>query len=108
MNTREKAIGLLWVIGKENYEPLSIRQTSGSFYNDVREVAQAYLDQQWIPVSERLPEIDDPVIACRRMGDEYWFGCCIYREFGFPWVELGKTGNVVTHWMPLPPPPESE
>jgi hypothetical protein len=54
---------------------------------------------KWIPVAERLPPDDDPVLVS-------WSGSMV----GIAWIT--KTGNwrdiqgkfprVVTHWMPLP------
>ena len=64
----------------------------------------------WISVSDRLPEIDSPVIAAcktdaKDVDVEWWYGCCIYRDYGFPWVKFGNP-NPVEYWMPLPEPPE--
>jgi len=63
----------------------------------------AKLEQQWIPVSERLPESQDNVfvsggIAYYRVHDETWYTVME----GHPWRPIQWE---VTHWMPLPPPP---
>lgn len=61
--------------------------------------------QKWIPVTERLPEHDGRYI-------------CNVKSFAFPgtfyqkellfergdWLGL----NIVTHWMPMPEPPQEE
>lgn len=61
---------------------------------------------RWIPCSERMPETDTPVICYMRIGqilvmelsdDDGWY-CGITRY----------NPRAVTHWMPLPEPPESE
>ena len=61
----------------------------------------------WISVKERLPETARPVmcfngeyvaIGWRRIGnDDGWFHDCSYDRL-----------PGVTHWQPLPEPPESE
>ncbi len=59
---------------------------------------------EWISVEDRLPEGDSQeVIVCKRFPNGartvktflYWYG----RQFGADWAE-------VTHWMPLPEPPQ--
>jgi hypothetical protein len=68
--------------------------------------------EQWIPVSERLPVLMDPILFIngRNVCQGYWDGNAAAREFC--WHAMG--GNVkmangsVTHWMPLPAPPAWE
>jgi hypothetical protein len=67
---------------------------------------------EWINVKDRLPGVGDAVLACHRLptkkfDSEWWFGCCVYREYGFPWVKLDDA-NPVEFWMPIPTPPEGE
>ena len=61
--------------------------------------------QRWIPVSERLPEPYTRVLACIKSG--YMEVDYMYSE---PIVDVGiadfNSLDNVTHWMPLPEPPE--
>jgi hypothetical protein len=51
----------------------------------------------WIPVSERLPELNQNVIVTYNKEDEIRVDISYYSKHGF-WI-----GNVVA-WMPLPEP----
>ena len=69
-------------------------------------VAKLEAAQRWIPVSERLPELDQDVLAIVE-GDivtghfyQQWDG-----EIYFSSDDEGAM-MVATHWMPLPNPPE--
>lgn len=66
-------------------------------------------ENEWIPVSERLPDIDTPVIICTASGgitDGYrwnekdWF--LAWGEYN-GWHE-GNDGERIIAWMPLPKP----
>lgn len=60
------------------------------------------LRPQWIPVTERLPKEHQPVLFCRK-GGNVDAGCRI--ENGW-WKSYGIKVKSVTHWMPLPKPPQ--
>lgn len=60
---------------------------------------------QWIPVSERLPE-DGLYWAYVYSCDEKWQQETIYKISHGGWQI--EDYIKVSHWMPLPPPPEGE
>ena len=70
----------------------------------VARIAELEEKQRWIPVSERLPEDGKPVWVCTIWNEQHsgflidgvWGG--LFRDF--------REGEI-THWMPLPPNPES-
>lgn len=62
--------------------------------------------KKWIPVTERLPRKDDDVLLWSE-----WTGVSgtIYKDISLSsFSEITNMGYKVTHWMPLPQPPESE
>ena len=68
--------------------------------------------QQWIPVSERLPELDVDVLA---FNGDYIFISQYYISHFCSWDKVGHLVCVKdsyaknpTHWMPLPQPPKGE
>lgn len=73
-------------------------------------IANGVSVQQWIPVSERLPEVRVPVLTCGRKG-----------AIGIGFVQptsvtpdgkvyfYARYGDILpTHWMPMPEPPKEE
>lgn len=74
------------------------------------------VNQEWISVKERLPNNEnsfsnDTVMFWNKKYNFPMIGCYDY-EFDcwsqLPWVSGNPTFNFaeVTHWMPLPPPPQ--
>jgi hypothetical protein len=63
--------------------------------------------QKWIPISERLPEPTNLVVALTAGGDRI-----IARLDKYGWLRYGgyETERLrpITHWMPLPDPPKEE
>ena len=63
-------------------------------------------DCKWIPVTERLPELDTEVLVYA-----YNHNIWVWEYHGNAWeAEDGyyHEVDVVTHWMPLPEPPKGE
>jgi hypothetical protein len=68
---------------------------------------------RWIPASERLPESLREVLTLSAAGivigyvdlsdDRRWHAPHCDNETGEPWI---SDSGYVTHWMPLPEPPE--
>lgn len=78
------------------------------------EIAVAQERQRWIPVTERLPEEGVPVLInyIGTDGEVYADGVAVWTECGCFWWE-GSLADCeedvavpITHWMPLPAPPE--
>jgi hypothetical protein len=65
---------------------------------------------EWIPSSERLPEIAVRCLIATRIPDGHkiefgeWHGDR-WKKFGAPWAPILHS-PIVSHWMPLPGPPE--
>lgn len=74
----------------------------------VAEIKRLRTERRWIPVSERLPEDGQNIIACFAFGSvvgevgEATFN----KRDGWFYNEHGAWG--ATHWMPLPEPPETD
>ena len=68
-------------------------------------IANSVTVQEWIPVTERLPEADVAVLA-RCFYHESWRTLVCYmskRNAGEWYTDEGCQWVKVTHWMPLPP-----
>ena len=60
------------------------------------------MEIKWISVKDRLPERFNRVLVCRENGKvEQGF-----RDVGDWWKIYGTRTKHITHWMPLPEPPE--
>ena len=63
---------------------------------------------KWIPVTERLPDNGEIVLACgKRHATSGMFQGAL-RNNPKLWHWKGNTLKEVTHWMPLPEPPKGE
>lgn len=71
-----------------------------------------YRKQEWIPVTERLPEKGQEVLAYRGDFRGEMMNTYTYLGSGNWEDDYGYRGSAehegLTHWMPLPEPPETE
>ena len=82
----------------------SVGKPATEIYQKVREmptVDAAAEKPRWIPVTERLPEEEVSVIAWEKQGFSY----VDYLSDGV-WTIADHNYGEVTHWVPLPEPPE--
>ena len=77
--------------------------------NEAADAIEELSKHRWIPVNERLPELYQPVLVCVEMiGKGRMYGVD-YRLDNITWAKSGEFWKLqVTHWMPLPEPPEEE
>lgn len=61
---------------------------------------------EWIPCSEKLPERFQKVIVCREIEKGVYIVEQGYKDVGDWWKVYGAMTEKVTHWMPMPLPPE--
>lgn len=117
MDARGKLVELLQVdlSGSDGYEPELIADYL---------IANGVTVQEWIPVAERLPEEDGDYLVFKRFAGNAWSDVVSFAKDGRQVSEctfVEKWQNVwyyydsewgyirtdaVTHWMPLPEPPE--
>ena len=87
-------------------------------------IAHGVTVQEWIPVTERLPEQDKEVLLIVHGWEDrlYYTGCLHRQEAERSWLTgiESKASDwkiwgfsylrepIVTHWMPLPEPPKGE
>jgi hypothetical protein len=67
--------------------------------------ASLMLNMEWIAASDQLPDDEICVLICMA-DDEVWIGFHDGDE-GWHFVSGESPDSIVTHWMQLPPPPES-
>jgi hypothetical protein len=72
-------------------------------------ITNAFLERRWIPVSESLPKVGDPVLCCwsrQKIG----MGVAMRRDLWgkVAWTNVDQWDEIdePIAWMPLPEPPE--
>ena len=113
MDVREKLVEL---IRCADYHPScgTVRKIGSMFTTEFIEniasqlIANGVTVQEWIPVTERLPEniANRVLVVCERSNGVF------YAHYEKPfWINLETDKpfiSTVTHWMPLPEPPKGE
>lgn len=65
----------------------------------------------WISVEEKLPPFDEPIVYCILRRNRANGVGIAYRTVSDKWnpeMESTTTPKGFTHWIPLPPPPETK
>lgn len=100
MTEREKLLDLIIAAKRNDPETGSFTEWLADYL-----LANGVTVQKWIPVSERLPEPTNFVVALTTGGDRI-----IARLDKYGWLRYGgyETERLrpITHWMPLPEPPK--
>ena len=120
MDVREKLVELLYT----PFLQYKIKELSDT--GDIADhiIANGVTVQEWIPVTERLPERDKEVLLIVHGWEDrlYYTGCLHRQEAERSWMTgiESKASDwkiwgfsylrepIVTHWMPLPDPPKGE
>ena len=65
------------------------------------------MDNQWVSVRDRLPKEGQDVLCCAdfKKTKEWFYGCCKYASFGFPWTQFNNT-DPIEYWRTIPEPPK--
>lgn len=94
----------------DNGELLKALMYDRDQYNNGYADGKADATPKWISVEERLPQPETKIYLIASLSPD---GEQIVKTSVWAWDEIGEKGdwinwNVVTHWMPLPNPPEKE
>ena len=71
----------------------------------IAEIARLRLERRWVPVGERLPDNEMPVMVLS--AGIAFIACASWGR----WLDLGgidRNLSNVTHWQPLPPGPKTK
>ena len=117
MTDREKLIEVYAEAKDKNREICSIfSDCEGCAYEDVTNchdaiivdnlIANGVTFQQWIPVTERLPDCECIAIGYQNEMLIGWVDTDKISETGYTAESNGEILRNVAHWMPLPEPPK--
>jgi hypothetical protein len=99
MDVMEKLVGLLKEQFYDEYEFEAVA-------DDL--ISQGVTVQEWIPVTERLPEAGEIVLCHMKYGEMYILQRDSHAYYGWAGDRISYATSCVTHWMPLPEPPKEE
>jgi len=113
MSELQKAIKWLEKMEKENrfWEKIfHLQEPESSKFGDKATNCRTLLDAlRWIPVSESLPDSGELCLCAKQRGRYGQSAVVIAQHQGDGrWSSMGLGGVSVTHWMPLPKPPEND
>lgn len=77
----------------------------------IAEIEQLKSERRWIPVSERLPKTSNVVLALAGFVVDFlsYFDSEWHVMFDEDWTACNVLNYpLITHWVPLPTPPEDE
>ena len=112
MTDREKLIELLG--GVQDQARKTIGYGTFCFGNEKvadHLIANGVTVQEWIPVTERLPERDVLVLCIGAKGGMFIGNPrCVYgnEDTAYTYVPNSRGGRQTKYWMPLPEPPKGE
>ena len=101
MNVREKLVELIE----------SARYWGSNTSDEIADhlISNGVTVQEWISVTERLPEDDRDVLAYSSIGEESRiYPACYSNGVWFDCVFNAPATDTTTHWMPIPQPPKGE
>lgn len=79
----------------------------GVYTHELLRLARLGAARQWIPISERLPEDGAYVLGWWHSESKLSMYICMYHSLGRQFRPgISMPPYPVTHWMPLPEPPE--
>lgn len=111
-NIREKLVELLNRVQDSGEKRVMVNPSTIDLYTVSNEqiadhlIANNVTVQEWIPVTERLPDDNDRVIAFRPNEPETSaYKYCVMWGWS---IKTSLKHRGITHWMPLPTPPKGE
>ena len=93
---------------KHRCQEQTLASSADQIERDQKEIADLRDKQQWIPVTERMPERDIQVIGWYKDNpfSQYRLGVVAWNGNGWVFVYAHRYVTDVTHWMTLPEPPK--